>query len=1061
MLHQIIVRLSFVLVLIVSASFFQNVFAQTITLGEGTAINGIRESSPINIWGRKAVCQMVYTADEMIEAGAVAGPINKLGFFVSNNPIHNIPDYQIQIKHTTAPNAGGFLEGGYTTVKTIGSYAPAVGWDMLDMDTPFEWDGVSNIVVRICFSRVNPSRDPSGQLRIYDATNGYKYFRRNTGGSACGNVPNTILNTKPQIRLVFQTETVWTGLVSTDWFNASNWSASVPDQTIDVIIPGGTPFNPTLSGGTGKCKNLTVSGDLTLTATGVLNVYENFVNTGNFVDNGGITDFVGLASHQINTVSDLTIMNLRSSSSAGLEIVAGNVIIGSELRVNKGLFNTGDALTIRSDAEGTARIDKLRTTCTYTLNMTDTWGDGWNGGFITVFENGEEIGEFFAVEGASSATFQIETGGTLALTYTAGSFENENAYTLSDEGGSVIFSDGTTPATGAVFSSVASGCTFSSSIIGDIKMERYIDAGETFWRYFASAVKDPALSQYLDDFTTAGFPGSPFPDFPFISIYSYDETRPPSEGYVPAASTDEIIEVGQGYQVWCGDTITGTEPFLVDLVGEANQGDIALPVTYTPSGTPSEDGWSFIGNPYASTIDWDSPSWTKVNIANATYIQDPDTRNYATYISGASTNGGSRYIASQQSFWVNATAASPQLILREGAKSNVDIGFKSGDAPYSPGMTIQLAGDAVQTDEVVLRHIEGASDEFEREFDATKLYGGWGVNPQLVLLNSAEKELSIHSIDKGYAEWAIPMKTVVFSTGLYRLTFLNTNELDVPCMKLEDTYTGLFYSIEEGTTLEFELYDTTISPRFLVHLGRAYYEENTNISCVGAADGMFTLDLDVDEELSYQLVSGDSIETFVGVANPLLISGLKAGGYDLILADFDSFCEDSLFSFTIEDADSIFISSTVTEETMGEDGSVELEVSGGVPPYTFSWSNEAVTQYIYGLTEGEYSVLITDANHCEEERVYYVGSSLVVEENDEVEDHKDLIFYDELNKQIKLKVEGEASVSLYSVTGQLIEVYKLDNTAEFNVLSLPTNLTNGVYFIKGNTQDLGYKFVYY
>ena len=100
-----------------------------------------------------------------------------------------------------------------------------------------------------------------------------------------------------------------------------------------------------------------------------------------------------------------------------------------------------------------------------------------------------------------------------------------------------------------------------------------------------------------------------------------------------------------------------------------------MPVTYTPSGTPSEDGWCFIGNPYASTIDWDAAGWTKTNMANATYIQDPDTQGYATYIAGAGANGGSRFIASQQSFWVQATGVSPELIIRETVKSSVDATF--------------------------------------------------------------------------------------------------------------------------------------------------------------------------------------------------------------------------------------------------------------------------------------------------------------------------------------------------------------------------------------------------
>ena len=365
---------------------------------------------------------MVYTADELTDAGAVAGEINALGFFITNNPIYDLPDYTIQMKHTTDDDASGNLEGGYTTVRTIDDYAPTTGgWDMISLDTPFEWDGVQNIVVRICWSRVNPSFDPSGQLRVYDATGGYKYRRSDAGGSACGLVPNIVLNTKPQIRFVFQSETTWTGIINTDWANAGNWSAGVPDETIDAVIPAGVPNNPTLNA-SGACKNLNLTGELTLGSLAEISIHENFTNLGTYIDLGGTTIVTGISAHTISTDSPLTIMNLEANTSAGTNL-EGEVIIGNELQINKGLFNTGDGLTIRSNATGTARIDELSTTCTYTINMTDSWGDGWNGGFITVLEEGEVIGTFACIEDASSATFQIVADNEFIINYTAGSFE--------------------------------------------------------------------------------------------------------------------------------------------------------------------------------------------------------------------------------------------------------------------------------------------------------------------------------------------------------------------------------------------------------------------------------------------------------------------------------------------------------------------------------------------------------------------------------------------------------------------------------------------------------------
>jgi hypothetical protein len=46
------------------------------------------------------------------------------------------------------------------------------------------------------------------------------------------------------------------------------------------------------------------------------------------------------------------------------------------------------------------------------------------------------------------------------------------------------------------------------------------------------------------------------------------------------------------------------------------------------------------------------------------------------------------------------------------------------------------------------------------------------------------------------------------------------------------------------------------------------------------------------------------------------------------------------------------------------DGYIETFVDGGTPPYTYAWSNGASGSYQYYLSQGEYSVTVTDAHGC-------------------------------------------------------------------------------------------------
>lgn len=48
----------------------------------------------------------------------------------------------------------------------------------------------------------------------------------------------------------------------------------------------------------------------------------------------------------------------------------------------------------------------------------------------------------------------------------------------------------------------------------------------------------------------------------------------------------------------------------------------------------------------------------------------------------------------------------------------------------------------------------------------------------------------------------------------------------------------------------------------------------------------------------------------------------------------------------------------------GNNGSVDLTVSGGSTPYQYAWSNAAVSEDISSLIAGSYSVLVTDAHNC-------------------------------------------------------------------------------------------------
>ncbi|MCL2027780.1 MAG: T9SS type A sorting domain-containing protein [Bacteroidales bacterium] len=99
------------------------------------------------------------------------------------------------------------------------------------------------------------------------------------------------------------------------------------------------------------------------------------------------------------------------------------------------------------------------------------------------------------------------------------------------------------------------------------------------------------------------------------------------------------------------------------------------------------------------------------------------------------------------------------------------------------------------------------------------------------------------------------------------------------------------------------------------------------------------------------------------------ITNLGAGIYTLQITDFNGCLLSS--SFAINNPDAIEVSAVIKPMSypgsvqgrtapQPADGEIYLTVSGGFSPYEFLWSNGEETSFLTGLSEGSYSVVVTD-----------------------------------------------------------------------------------------------------
>ena len=148
----------------------------------------------------------------------------------------------------------------------------------------------------------------------------------------------------------------------------------------------------------------------------------------------------------------------------------------------------------------------------------------------------------------------------------------------------------------------------------------------------------------------------------------------------------------------------------------------------------------------------------------------------------------------------------------------------------------------------------------------------------------------------------------------------------------------------------------------------------THVDCSGNGNGSVTISVS-GASGSYQF-SDDGGSTFQNAtSNPIVISGLVGGTYQLVIRDSASIsCEIPLSVEILENNGLIVAVSTVPVACVGNtNGTATATTTGGAGPYTYLWSNGQSTATATGLAANfidsvfvtaPYFVTVTDANGC-------------------------------------------------------------------------------------------------
>jgi hypothetical protein len=128
--------------------------------------------------------------------------------------------------------------------------------------------------------------------------------------------------------------------------------------------------------------------------------------------------------------------------------------------------------------------------------------------------------------------------------------------------------------------------------------------------------------------------------------------------------------------------------------------------------------------------------------------------------------------------------------------------------------------------------------------------------------------------------------------------------------------------------------------------------ESTGVSCFGESDG------------SVQLVSiSGGTPGYTIDWNVQDTSAIASGTYEVTL--FDAMGCEVNSSYTIAEPSELLVTILTTNEIEnGQQGSIEVAVDGGVPPYTFYLNGISATNNNQNLEAGEYEIIVQDSNGC-------------------------------------------------------------------------------------------------
>lgn len=602
--------------------------------------------------------------------------------------------------------------------------------------------------------------------------------------------------------------------------SSANATASLTVNSLSVVR------NVLISAGTLNANNLNIS------------LGGNWTNNGGtFTPGTGTTFFTSALPQTIFKAGGETFNNLTFTGS-GVKTFSSAVITNSNITINTGAtVDVGIAnnqLTVRRNYINNGTFNAQSGLVLFNGTVAQTIG----GTSVTDFHN-------LTLNNNAGATLTSAQNLINTLTLSNGVFNtNSQVFTMVS----------TSTMTARIAQIVGTG-----NINGNVTVQRFAPGGTTGWALIGTPLSSALTLNDWDDDIYISCPTCPDGSASgFLSIYSYDETKPglhdDAASYIPLNTINDPIIPNKGYWVYLGTGSLTTTDITIDVRGSVRKFNTSIPLSRTNYGSPADDGWNLIHNPYPSAISWTALRNSNANVDNAIYVYNADLNGgsgaYATYINNISSpavgsGGVGDNIPMSQGFYVHATAPAT-LTAQESNKVAGNPTYLKTQSPSSvtstmPLMRLTLTDAGGHEDETVLYYQAGATDFFDADYDAYKMRGQDPKAPIIALEKT--KMFQVNGIHPISGNFSMPLKTLTGYNGTYTITANNISSFPAgACINLYDKFTGITTNLKTSDYI-FNLTDTTTVARFDLNITVSPLNINTTTdqpSCLSPNSGQIT-----------------------------------------------------------------------------------------------------------------------------------------------------------------------------------------------------------------------------